>query len=127
MSHHTKDFNEFAPYQSSQNLNIPPRELNGGLYTGEPFRPNAAYANFPAIPDAGYLIHYNLRSANPPPQALFQYPTNDRIGNNTAIMPGISKETGKLYNIACRNVDANTFLEESCKCRKCSFSKYAYL
>lgn len=119
-------FSDYASYQFSGALNIPPRALNGGLYTGEPFRENAPHGNLPALPDAGYLIHYNLRSANPPDAALYQYPGGERIGNNTAIMPGISMEQGKLYNMACR-LPSSTATDPPCQCRKCTLTKYAYL
>jgi hypothetical protein len=70
---------------------IPPRTLNGGLYTGEPFYKNAAYANFPVLPTSAYWTHYNLRSANPLPQALYQIQNAYRPGNNTdQAMPQLS-------------------------------------
>jgi hypothetical protein len=64
-------------------------QLNGGLYTGEPFRAGAAYANLAVAPDVDYLIHCNLRSAGPPPGAITQYPGGTRPGNNTQQMPGV--------------------------------------
>lgn len=60
----------------------PPRSLNGGLYTGEPFIKNAPYGNFPVIPNTDYMTNINLRSANPPLEALYQYVGNTRPGNN---------------------------------------------
>ncbi len=77
----------------------PPQALNGGLYTGEPFLKNAPWANIPVIPDADYMIHYNLRSANPPPGALTQYPGMTRPGNNFQAMPGVKYISN--YVIAC--------------------------
>lgn len=96
----------------------PPPSLNGGLYTGEPFAENAPYANFPAIPDTGYLIHYNLRSANPPPDAITQYPGTNRPGNNYQKMPGVTKQS-EIYNLYC-----NTGHVESKQSR---LTKYFYL
>ena len=71
---------------------IPGPKLNGGLYTGERFAQGAAYANFPATPDVDYLTHVNLKSANPPPGALIQYPGTVRDGNNYQEMPGINAQ-----------------------------------
>lgn len=51
---------------------IPPPALNGGLYTGEPFK--GPWGNVPVVPDTDYMINVNLRSARPPPEALTQYP-----------------------------------------------------
>lgn len=61
---------------------IPPPPLNGGLYTGEPFLENAPWRNYPVIPSTAYLNHVNLRSANPPMQAIFQMGAHVRPGNN---------------------------------------------
>ena len=76
----------------------PPKpDLNGGLYTGEPFHKNAPYGNVPVIPDTGYLIHYNLRSANPPVPALYQYPGGNRPGNNYQPMTGLHTINAGVY------------------------------
>lgn len=72
---------------------IPPH--NGGLYTGEPFNKGAPWANIPNIPDVQYLTNVTLKSANPPPQAINQYPGHTRIGNNNQInAPGLSSVKG---------------------------------
>lgn len=117
---------QFGPYENNKNFVPPPKpSLNGGLYTGEPFAKDAPYANVPVVPDAGYMIHYNLRSANPPPDAIYQYPGGERPGNNHQPMPGYS--INKKYNIACNNADCKTQdARFDCNCSKCSFSKYAY-
>ena len=60
----------------------PKPSLNGGLYTGESFKPNAAYRNFPNKPDAVYLHTTTLQSANPPPGIERQFPDSFRPGNN---------------------------------------------
>ena len=75
---------------------LPPSPLNGGIYTGTPFHPNAPWRNFPAIPSAPYLTHVNLRTANPPPQALFQLQAGFRPGNNDSDgnIPGVVKFEG---------------------------------
>ena len=35
------------------------------------------------------MIHHNLKSANPPPGAIYQYPGTIRCGNNYMAMPGV--------------------------------------
>jgi hypothetical protein len=69
---------------------IPPPSLNGGLYTGEPFATNAPWRNFPATPDAGYMVHVNLLAGGnlPPGEATYHLPGGGlRPGNNTPMMP----------------------------------------
>lgn len=110
-------------------LGIPPPALNGGLFTGEPFKKDAPYANIPIVPDAGYMIHYALRSANPPVEALYQYPGGFRPGNNTPIMPGVQKYKDGRYGVLCVNIPRKRS-EVNCKCPKCvkhSFTKYYHL
>ena len=60
---------------------------NGGLYGG----PQAVgdYASIHVIPTATNMIHYNLRSANPPPGAINQFPGTNRDRNNYIPMPGV--------------------------------------
>lgn len=84
----------------------PPRSLNGGLYTGEPFVKNAPYGNFPLIPNTDYMTNINLRSANPPVEALYQYVGNTRPGNNFQENPGLINTQGangfnKNHNFKC--------------------------
>ena len=69
-----------------QNMSLPPPPptLNGGLYTGEAFAPDAPWRNFPATPDAVYLTQVNLLSAKPPPGATQQIPGGWRPGNNSS-------------------------------------------
>jgi hypothetical protein len=74
-------------------------QLNGGLFTGEKFKEGSAWGNIPVKPDTGYLINQNLRSANPPPLAIYHYPgAVHRPGNNTPTLPGIVNCNG-LYLI----------------------------
>ena len=82
-----------APYQKLDYKYTP--KLNGSLYTGEPFQEDAPWRNFPTEPSTGNLINNNLKSANPPPQANFHYPSaNHRLGNNEPILPGIVECNG---------------------------------
>jgi hypothetical protein len=70
-------------------------KLNGGLYTGEPFKKDAPWGNFPVKPETGSLINENLKSANPPPFAVFHYPGGEhRPGNNTPVLPGVKSCNG---------------------------------
>jgi len=111
-----------------EKLNIPPPSLNGGLYTGEPFKENAPHANIPIIPDSGYITHYALRYAHPQPpiEALYQYPENHRPGNNTPIMPGVGPFANGKYGLMCQNSPRNR-KNKPCQCNKCTFTKYFYL
>ena len=47
------------------------------------------YASIHVIPTATNMIHNNLRSANPPPGAIHQYPGTNRDRNNYIPMPGV--------------------------------------
>ena len=107
-------------YISSKPIDIPKPRLNGGLYTGEPFKTGAPWANVPVIPDAGYMTNFNLRSANPPAAALFQYPGNIRPGNNHQTIPGVQVLSSE-HALVC-----NTGKINSVESRK-RFFEYAYL
>lgn len=115
----------YSDYPYTSYVTPPPRVLNGGLYTGEPFKANSEYGNVPVIPDTGYMTHYNLRSANPPPDAIFQYPGSIRPGNNFQLMTGVGI-SDKKYNLGVNEAQCKSSTP-SCKCKACSFSKYAYL
>lgn len=89
-------------------MSIPKAPLNGGLYTGQPFKEDAPWRNFPVVPCTAYLNHVNLRSANPPMQAMFQMGPNVRPGNNSSDcqMPGAvqfagDKNFGPYSSIMC--------------------------
>lgn len=108
--------------QSGQSTHVPPPSpsLNGGLYTGEPFLKDAPWANVPATPDAGYLIHYALRSANPPPGATVQYPAAIRPGNSYTDMYDVQRVRGP-YPIYCTSTAAAPTDQQ----QRSRFSKYA--
>jgi len=80
-------------YKRSYNPNIsmPPSPKNGGLYGGE--QSNKPWASIPVTPTATNYINNNLKSANPPPGAIYQYVGTDRFGNNYTPTPGV-----KWYN-----------------------------
>jgi len=74
---------------------VPPPSLNGGLFTGPPPPEGAPWAAIPVVPDVDYMINKNLRTANPPPGAIYQYPGNIRPGNNFQAFSGLTPYTGK--------------------------------
>jgi len=78
-----------APEKRSMNENtaIPDSLPNGGIFAGP--QSTGAWANIPVIPSDTNLIHFNLRSANPPPGATEQYVSTDRLGNNYSPMIGV--------------------------------------
>lgn len=79
---------------------IPPRQVNGGLYTGTPFPTGAAWGNVPVVPDAEVLVRENLKSANPPPNAHHFVPSYTRPGNNEQPLTGYTP-VGPLMNTRC--------------------------
>ena len=84
------DYNSEIPLQERWNCHqtqAPPPVPNGGLFGG----PQAVgeYASIHVVPTATNMIHYNLRSANPPPGAINQYPGTNRDKNNYIPMPGV--------------------------------------
>jgi len=79
----------------------PPRSLNGGLYTGEPFAPGAKWGNVPVVPDADTYTQ-NLASANPPPGGLAVLPSFNRPGNNYVNYQYAYTDFSPSYNIRCR-------------------------
>lgn len=99
---------------------IPSPSPNGGLYTGEPFARGAPYGNVPIVPDAGYMIHTALATANPPPGADTQYAVGLRPGNNRSILTGLEYDSdhGLLLVSRCPALAAG---------RPCRFRKYAYV
>ena len=79
----------------------PPPKVNGGLYTGEPFAKNAPWGNIHIPPTTHHYINEGLRSANPPPGAITQYPHYVRPGNNWQEMRGITMNTDYGALIPC--------------------------
>ena len=86
----------------NENTALPPSLPNGGLYGGP--QSTESWANIPVIPSDTNLIHYNLRSANPPPGATEQYISNDRLGNNSTHMIGVywynDKKLDNMHRLA---------------------------
>lgn len=131
-----------SPYNIKDIGYIPPPKpsLNGGLYTGEEFEQDGLHRNFPVKPDSVNYHVNNLKSANPPPGVMYQFPDTIRPGNNlpntTAI--GLSRYS-ENHSIMCTkkpehiNYDCATN-NGGCDDLKClqsdfnkGFSKHAYL
>lgn len=61
---------------------VPPRAVNGGLYTGKPFAAGAPWGNVPVEPEPGaYALHLKATGA-PPPTGETMMPFGVRPGNN---------------------------------------------
>ena len=106
--------------QQSTYIPPPPRALNGGLYTGEKFLEGAPWGNVPVVPDVDYMTNVNLRSANPPVQALFQYPGNVRPGNNWQKNTGLEPAYNNNFNC----VSCETLSLKKPECKKCKNVSY---
>jgi len=90
----------FSYIEADAPFDIPPRLPNGGLYTGVEAPVNAPWRNLPIIPEAHILVTENLKSANPPPQAIHMIPGYTRPGNNTQTFPNHVKAFNQ-YQFIC--------------------------
>jgi|UniRef100_A0A6C0BRD6 hypothetical protein len=100
------DKHELTNTQYNCPVYLPPplASLNGGLYTGEPFDDNDTYKNYPNKADSVFLHSVALKSANPPPSAVNQYPDSFRPGNNIPDSKLIGlKQYDNLHSIICTN------------------------
>jgi len=101
---------QHADYNFESYGYIPPPapKLNGGLYTGKPFDPNCPWGNVPVTADTAYMTHVNLRSANPPKEALYQYAGHTRMGNNYLQTPGVNRysESNSILCVTVSEDDA---------------------
>ena len=88
--------------QAAPSTSLPPRLVNGGLYTGEPAK--GPWGNIPVEPSQ-YALSQNLMSANPPPNAEKVYIDLPRPGNNP-------DERSAYY------ADVNTSTNPGLKCMK---------
>jgi hypothetical protein len=103
----------------------PPKcPLNGGLYTGEPFVAGAAYGNVATVADADYMTNVNLRSANPPPEALYQYASFLRPGNNYVQQPGVGNYSQQHEMKCIKEVKPAVpcVCKSECDCHSCNFT-----
>ena len=62
-------------------------DKNAGLFSGP--QATGPWGSIKVEPTTHNYINNNLKSANPPPQALTQYQGTDRAGNNTQEMSGV--------------------------------------
>jgi hypothetical protein len=113
------------------NTYVPPPQpsLNGGLYTGEAFKQDALWRNFPATPDAGYMNFVNLRrNGNPPPMAVYHLPGGGlRPGNNTPILPSLWLQQGRVPGMGMLCIPQSDINEKRPLPEQDTFAKYAYL
>ena len=63
-------------------MNIPPPQLNGGLYSGKACTKDAPWCNVYIRPSVAGMTEA-LKTANGPPNSRYQYHWNVRPGNNT--------------------------------------------
>ena len=101
---------KIPPSEQSSNAftAMPPGDYNGGLYAnGAQF--NGPWGNIPGPATTDYQINNRLISANPPKDALVQYPGTAHLGNNYQAMNGInwynntSGENPGPFQIQCPN------------------------
>ena len=111
----------FSPYPETP-AQIPPPDVNGGLYTGEKFK--GEWGNFPATPDVVYMMRYNLLSSKPPPGATCHYPGTLRPGNNNPQYPDVKRING--FNLLCGTCCAPPDTTNIPTCFQ-NYTKYAYL
>ena len=72
---------------SNSTTSAPPAQKNGGLYGGPENR--APWMPIPVVPTSTYFMTTLLDSANPPPNAKYHYPSENRPGNNYSASPNI--------------------------------------
>lgn len=80
---------------------------------------NGPWCSIPVKPNVSNMINNNLKSANPPPGALTQYPGTDRLGNNTMLMPGVKSYIGTdlnngPFNIKCTGQQGGAYSKIYC-------------
>jgi hypothetical protein len=60
-------------YAEARAGSIPPRAVNGGLFTGQKFDKNSPWGNVPIVPDSNnYIMNGLLIGHTPPPGARTQ-------------------------------------------------------
>jgi hypothetical protein len=76
-----------------EQLALPPRRVNGGLYTGEPAR--GPWGNVSIVPEAHiYQLHLPTELS---PLGVYHIPGYTRPGNNTQEFPYHSKISDNLH------------------------------
>lgn len=86
----------YSELDVSESSSIPPRKINGGLYTGQ--EATGAWRCFPVVPEAYIYTTENLKSANPPPRGMDLIAGGDtRIGNSVQLFPHHTKFKPTLH------------------------------
>jgi hypothetical protein len=94
---------DFAPIDWSQpSQPLFPRP-NAGLYTGTPAVPSADWAPVMVAPDANTLLTETIKSANPPPNAVYSVGSL-RPGNNNIVPLQGMRPFDPAYGMVCREV-----------------------
>lgn len=76
---------------------IPPNSFNGAITIGE--KCDGGWCAIPTPPLQSYLMSENLKSADPPAEAMNVYPSLPRLGNNpTEYSPNTESYTGTALN-----------------------------
>lgn len=84
-------------------ISIPPRSVNGGLYTGQPA--SGPWGNIPIVPDSHVMIdtHYINGFQQPPPDMKYQAISTIRPGNNQVTYKYHTMCTVMGFNSMCAN------------------------
>ena len=80
---------------------------------------NGSWCSIPVKPHVSNMINNNLKSANPPHEALTQYPGTNRLGNNSMSMPGVNQYIGTYlnngpFNIKCTGQNGGAYSKIYC-------------
>lgn len=75
---------------------VPSFSFNGAISIGE--KCSGAHCSIPIESNTSNYTNNNLRSANPPKEALTHFQGTNRLGNSSLNMPGINKYTGTKLN-----------------------------
>jgi hypothetical protein len=73
-------------YIDTNPLPLPPRQVNGGLYTGESAK--GPWGNVPIEPEAHTMARKMVELGGGRERAVAQMPTSERPGNNRVILDG---------------------------------------
>jgi hypothetical protein len=68
-------------YAEARSGAIPPRALNGGLYTGKPFDEASPWGNVPIVPDSNNYVWNGLLIGNTPPPGARTQTARDRASS----------------------------------------------
>ena len=92
---------EYSYIESTTPIGVPPRQVNGGLYTGVPA--NGPWGNIPIEPETHTFIdtHYQKGFDKPPPDMKYQAISTIRPGNNNVKHPYHKMCTGLQFNRLC--------------------------